>query len=137
MPTYTSSGVASSVPARGGIETITVSRSYSVTSNLASSDVIQMVKIPKGATIIDLIASASASVGATASATVGDGGDVDRFITASQLGQGAAQLVAMNAPTGHGYTYTDDDTIDIRYSSIATAATGAVLRVTVVYTMQS
>lgn len=137
MPTYSSSGVASTVQPRASLETVTVSRSYTVSSNLATSDVIQMVKIPAGATIIDLIASASASVGATASATVGDGNDVDRFITASQLGQGAAQLVAMNAATGHGYKYTADDTIDIRYASVATPATGAVLTLTVTYTMQA
>lgn len=137
MATLTTSKVASTVQARAGIDITSVTGSYSVSSNLAANDVIQMVKIPAGATVLEIIASASASIGATATAEIGDGSDTDRFVTSGTFGQGAASLTRLNAATGNGYTYTAEDTIDIKILTMATPATGATITLTAIYTMQS
>lgn len=134
MATFQSSGVASTVQARGGIDITSVTRQFTVSSNLTTNDVIEMVKIPAGATVLDVILSSSASVGSTGNLAVGDGGDTDRFITSTAFT--AAAFARMNSHAGHGHRYTADDTIDILAASIATPATGAVLRLTVQYTFQ-
>ncbi len=135
MATLTASKVASTVQYRVGLDITSVTASYTVSANLTTADVIQMVKIPKGATVLEVIFSSSASVGATGNMTVGDGDDADRYITTTAVT--AAVLARTNAHTGHGVLYSADDTIDITAASIATPATGAVLKLTVIYTMQS
>lgn len=134
MATFQSSGVSSTVQARGGIDITSVTRQFTVSTNLTTNDVIEMVKIPAGATVLDVILSSSGSVGSTGNLAVGDGGDTDRFITSTAFT--AAALARMNSHAGHGHRYTADDTIDILAASIATPATGAVLRLTVQYTFQ-
>lgn len=134
MTTFQASKVASTVQARGGIDITSVTGEFTVSSNLTTNDIIEMVKIPAGATVLEVIFSSSASVGSTGNLAVGDGGDTDRFITSSAVT--AAALLRLNAHTGHGYRYTADDTIDVLAASIATPATGAVLRLTAIYTFQ-
>jgi len=134
MPTYQASKVASTVQARGGIDITSVTGEYTVSTNLATNDIIEMVKIPAGATVLEVIFSGSASVGATGNLAVGDDGDTDRFITSTAFT--AAALARLNAHSGHGHRYTADNTIDVLAVSIATPATGAVLRLTVIYTLQ-
>lgn len=87
----------------------------------ATNDVFEMVKIPKGAVIYDVIlGAANVDTGTALVMTVGDGGDTDRFITLSTVGQ-AGGIARMNSYVGQGYTYTADDTIDIL---VTTGATG-------------
>ena len=133
MPTYSASKVASTVQTRGGIDITAAYAEYTVSTNLATNDIIEMVKIPKDATVLEVIFSSSASVGSTGNLSVGDGVDPDRFITSSAVT--AAALFRLNAHTGVQYKYTADDIIDITAVSIATPATGAVLKLTVIYTM--
>lgn len=137
MATFTSDKTVSTVQARGGIDITSVTGTYTVSANLAANDIIQMVKVPKGATVQELIVSASASVAATSTGEVGDGGDTDRFVSSGSIGGGAASLSRLNAATGHGYTYTDEDTIDIKFTVQTTPTTGAVLKLTAIYTLQS
>jgi hypothetical protein len=135
MPTFQSSKVATTVMARAGIDATTQTATYTIPSGFATNDVVEMVKIPAGATVINVILSSSAGVGATANLAVGDGGDTDRHITSTAYT--AAALTRTNAHTGHGYLYTAEDTIDILAVSIATPTVGTVVRLTVEYQMQS
>ena len=135
MATYSASKVATTVQSRAGIDITSVTSSYTIAVALVTSDVIQMCKIPAGATVQEVIFSGSASIGGTASLTIGDGADVDRFITATSFA--SAALARLNAHTGHGYTYTAEDTIDVAAASMATGTTAAVVTLTVIYTMQS
>jgi hypothetical protein len=135
MATYSASKVATTVQSRAGIDITSVTSSYTIAVALVTSDVIQMCKIPAGATVQEVIFSGSASVGATASLSVGDGADTDRFITATSYA--AAALTRTNAHTGHGYLYTTEDTIDVAAVSIVTGTTATVVTITVIYTMQS
>lgn len=137
MATYQSDKTVSTVMARGGLDVTSITGTFTVSANLAANDVIEMVKVPKDATVLELIVSASASVAATSTGEVGDGGDTDRFVTSGSIGGGAASLGRLNAATGHGYKYTSEDTIDIKFTTQTTPTTGAVLKLTAIYTLQS
>lgn len=87
MATYYSDNCSTTtiVQPKTGQETITVVGTYTVTANLAASDVIQMVKVPANAIIQDVIASTSASIAGTSTCQFGDGADTDRFISSGVL----------------------------------------------------
>ena len=136
MATYQSDKTVSTVIARSGLDITSVTGTYTVSANLAANDVIEMVKIPARATVQEVIVSASASVAATSTGEVGDGSDTDRYVASGSIGGGAATLGRLNAATGHGYTYTSDDTIDIKFTVQTTPTTGAVLKLTAIYTLQ-
>lgn len=92
-----------------------------VVTAAATNDVFEMVKIPRGAVIYDVIlTAANIDTGTALVMTVGDGGDTDRFITLSTVGQ-AGGIARMNNQAGAGYSFTADDTIDI---TVTTGATG-------------
>lgn len=135
MATFQSSKVAASVMARSGLDTTTVTAEIAIPTGFATNDVLEMVKIPAGATVINCTLTSSAGVGATANLAVGDGGDTDRHITSTAFT--ASALVRTNAHSGHAYKYTADDTIDILAVSIATPTVGTVVRLTVEYTLQA
>lgn len=135
MATLTSSGVAATVQARSGLDITSVVKSYTIAAGFATGDVIQMVKIPENATVLEVILSSSAGVGTTANLSVGDGLDADRYITSTAYT--AAALTRLNAHTGVGYKYTAEDTIDVTGVSIATPTVGTVITLAVLYTLQT
>lgn len=96
------------------------------------NDVVQMIKVQSGERVLDVILSVDDLDSSTGiELGVGDGGDDDRYITASTIGQ-AGGLARMARHVGHGYAYTADDTIDIKVTTAATgtAATTGTLRLT-------
>jgi hypothetical protein len=111
----------------------------------AAADVIQMIPVRKGTTVLGLWLSAEdldTNGTPTISLDVGDGGDVDRFIDGSTVGQtgGVAVIgsgVAAAVTDGFPYAYTADDTIDVLLA--AAAATKAAGNITVwgLFTMES
>jgi hypothetical protein len=133
MATFTSNKVSSSIQTRGDIDITSVTAEYTVTAALATSDVIQMVKIPVNAVIQEVIISTSAGVGATANLSVGDTGSTARYIASTAFT--ATTLARLGVHAGHGYKYTADGTLDIAAVSIATPTAGTVIRVTVIYTL--
>jgi hypothetical protein len=145
MATLTTGKVASTVQARAGTDITAVFETYSLSAALALNDVIQMVKIPAGATVLDLtIACDDLDSNGTPTIVldVGDGDDTDRFIDGSTIGQagGSAKLGA-GVATGNAafnYTYTTADTIDVLVQAgPATGATSGQITMSVIYTMQS
>jgi hypothetical protein len=117
---------------------------YTGTATLAAGDIIQMVKVPKGAIVHDMVISTNilnaASTGSAAILTVGDGVDPNRYhdqISASALAvlvQGFDTTLGAN----HGYEYTAADTVDIVLedlpgSSVSTAA--PVFRMSLMYSV--
>lgn len=139
MATYYSNRIVNSdnkltkTVVRGGIHVIEDWATFTVSTNLVTNDDIQMIRIPAGATVLDLALSCTASVGATGNLSVGDDGDTDRFITSTA--HTGATFTRLNTQAGHCYEYTAANTIDILAVSIATPATGAVLRLHVIYSM--
>lgn len=106
-----------------------------VVTAAATNDVFEMIKVPKGAVIYDVIlAAGNVDSGTALVMTVGDGGDTDRYITLSTIGQ-AGGIARMNNQVGSGYTYTADDSIDILVTTGATGIeTGSpVVTLTVMY----
>lgn len=136
--TFTTSKVATTVMARGGIGVQSVHGTYELTKALVVNDVIQMVKIPKGARIIDTILAADdLDTGSPAIVlTVGDGTTADRFITASTVAQGSG-VARLGQVDGLGYVYTAEDTIDVKVTTApATGTATGTIALTVLYDMQ-
>ncbi len=79
---------------------------------LAQNDIIQMVKIPLGATLMDCILETGA-LGSNVLGSVGDGADAALYITAQSVA--SAALLRKNGVSLAGVpkTYTEEDTIDV------------------------
>jgi hypothetical protein len=138
MATVTSSEVGTDDQAVDRVGLIAVKASYSVPATgdgSAANDVIQMVKVPAGASIIDLWLS-STDIDTDASPAVilhvGDGGDADRYIASSTVGQ-AGGVARLSAIAGVNYTYTADDTIDVTIGTVAATKAAGTLVLTVLY----
>ena len=116
MATYSSDRVTSGIPVRfnekgsdGEVGT------YSASAAISATDVFQMVRVPAGAMITDIILQIPGL--SSPSYSLGDGVNTSRFTTTASssfatLGQGL------------GYSYSVADTIDVRFDAAATTATG-------------
>lgn len=110
MTTITTESVS---PTRYEVECVTVE--YEAAA-LPDGDIVEMVQVPKGAVIVELVVDYDA-MGANTAITVGDGAAANRFITTTATtSAGIVRLLA-----GRGYKYTADDTIDIVNSSTGDA----------------
>lgn len=141
--TYSASKVASTVQSRAGIGMEAVFETYEAAVALVINDVIQMVKVPVGATILDVILGVDdLDSGTDVTLSVGDGTTVNRFISAATIGQGGGVVRLGQGITGAaaadcvGYEYAAEDTIDIKVIAAPTGGTGT-LKLVVIYTMQS
>lgn len=138
--TFESSKVADGIPTRTLNGLNSVKATYNVATALVVNDVIKMVKVPKGARIVDIILACGVldTDGTPAVVlAVGDGTTAGRFITGSTVGQ-AGGVVRLGVAAGLGYVYTADDTIDIKATTAADAlAAAADVTLTVIYDMQS
>lgn len=106
--------------ARVGVGLTARTATYEATASLALNDVIEMIPVYAGETVLGLEISADdLDSGAGLILDVGDVADDDRFISNTNVGQaGGIAKHTLGCP----YTYTVDDTIDI---SVSTAAAGA------------
>lgn len=138
MATLTASAAQSTIPAKYAING-TISRvvSYTVAAALSAGDVIQMVRVPKGATILDLtfftdeFGTSNATVG-----SIGDGNAVGRYLgTASTSSSLAVGLITL--PGGVGYSYSAEDTIDIVIGTVTSASNVGKLTLRLSYTLDN
>lgn len=135
--TTTTVKTATGVPERTVEDITSVFVSHEVVvGELELADVIQMVKIPKGATILDVILGSDDldSAGPAILLDVGDAGDPDRFIAASTVAQ-AGGVARLDQVDGLAYEYTEDDTIDVTINTAPTTAAAGTINLTVLYTM--
>jgi hypothetical protein len=79
---------------------------------LAQNDTVQMVHIPNGATVMGCILETDA-LGASVTCAVGDDGDTDRYITATDHSSAAITRRKSTAAVGVPYTYSAENTIDV------------------------
>lgn len=108
--------------------------------------IIQMVPIPKGAQVHDLVLQWDALGGGVYTVTVGDTGNASRYIGSTSVTSSAVTRMGMNLSGavltslqngGMGYSYSADTTINITIGTATNAtATGAV-RVSVYYSMDN
>ena len=115
---------------------------YTATATLSAGDVIQMVKVPKGAIVHNLVVTTNVlqagSTGSAAILLVGDGVDTNRYFDEVSASGVAVIKSGLEIAANHGYEYTAADTIDITFadasgSSVATAA--AVFRMSAMYSV--
>ena len=138
MATLQTSKVASTVQARGGTDITAVYATYELGAALALNDVIEMVKVPAGATILDIILhTTDLDTGGSPTITldVGDGADPDRFMDGLIIGRTGGRAIVDQAGLLH--KYTAEDTIDVLVQAgPATGATSGSIKMVVYYTMQ-
>lgn len=144
MATLTTSKVASTVMSRAGNDLTAVFATYTLSAALALNDVIQMVKVPSGATILDMtLTSTDVDTNGTPTIVldVGDGSDTDRFIDGTTIGQtgGTVRIgQGITTATHIGYNYTAEDTIDVLVQAgPATGAASGSVFLYVLYTMNT
>jgi hypothetical protein len=123
---------------RAGLNLCTVSAIYALAAALVIDDLIHMVKIPAGATLLDLILDVpdlDTDVSPAITLSVGYTGALTAFINASTIGQ-TGGIVRLSVPGGSQKAFAAEDTIQI--SATAAPATGAAtgtLKLTAIYTM--
>jgi len=111
---------------------------YEISAALVLNDVIQMVKVPKNAVILDVIlATDDLDDGTNLVLAVGGPGAADKFITGSTIGQ-AGGVEHMNQVDGFGYVMTADDTIDVKVTTApGSGKTSGTLNLIVLYSMDA
>lgn len=120
--THASAGVQ---PKALRVGLVSVVATYSVNTSLSTGDVLQMIKVPVGARVVDLKVTYDSS--GQGSMIVGDAVDTDRYITEVAVSAGLNTVQTMNNGTVAPYTYSTDDTIDIVFSlSSQQPSTGAI-----------
>lgn len=118
MATFTASAAQSSAPAFYNVNG-TTSRVIRYTHPVALSvgDVLQMVKIPNGATIVAVQFGCSASAGAI-TVNCGDGNDTSAYAASVVLSGSAIALTSMTY-RGMGRSYSAEDTIDFQITVLS------------------
>lgn len=140
--TFTSSQAASTVNPRtceNGL--CVVSGTYEITAALVVNDVIQMVRVPAGAYIVEATLQTDDldTAGPAIVLDVGDGTTTDRFIDGCLAAQVAANDVTcrINQMDGLYYNYSAEDTIDVLVATApTTGATSGTISLVVTYSMQ-
>ena len=134
MATLISNAAAGSSPTKAlhaGVQAATVD--YTVTGTLATGDVIQMVKVPKGARILGGHVAFNLTGSPNLPFQAGDGGDANRLMTSTTVNSTAA-LQDFNSSV-MDYDYTADDTIDLTVGTVTAAPSGGTITMTVLYQM--
>ena len=137
-PFYSASCKAGSgIQPRAPLGICSVSGSCDIAATLLTADVIHMVKIPAGATLLDVILDADSNLDAGSSLTlsVGYTGALEAFISQDTVGQ-AGGIRRLSVVGGTQKNFAAEDTIQV--SATAGAASGGttgVIKLTVLYTM--
>ena len=115
MATITASAAQSVVPARFNTPGVmqSVSR-YSSSATLAAADIVQMIKVPAGAVIHDILLRVESvmNTGTGAPAIALGNGDTDDLFASAGLASAAA---TMRMTEKFGYEFSAEDTIDLTY----------------------
>lgn len=102
---------------RVGLVAVSAVYSLGATLSLSAGDVIQMVKVPKGASVVYFSLTGGSG---DALVTLGDGVDDDRYMTAVTMGSNSTLVRTLNVHAGNvPYVYSVDDTIDIAVSTVS------------------
>lgn len=136
MATKTASKCAAGVQPKGlSVGLVAVTSTYTLASSLSAGDVIQMVKVPKGATPIYVALSFTSAGANVGNMRVGDAVDNDRYITGYAYSANGVQAVINTAYAP--YTYSVDDTIDVTALSVSVASVEGALVLTAIFAMDT
>ena len=135
MATLTATAAQSTVPAKFAINRdITRVVSYTCNPALSAGDVIQMMRVPAGAQILNLRFWTDLFGGGNATITgVGDGVSANRFMGSASTSNSLAAALLLT-PQSIGYSYSVEDTIDITIGTVTSASAVGVLWLSVLYT---
>lgn len=140
--TYTATKAGSTVVSRHSIDSTWVWETYEAGTQLIINDVVQMVKVPLGATVLDVVLCVDdIDSGSAAVLAVGDGTTPTRFISGQTIGQGGgiarlgAGLTGSAAADCAFYQYTAEDTIDIKVTTAPAGSGVGTLKLGVCYSM--
>lgn len=106
----------------------------SLSASFTASAVVQMIPVPKGASINEVQLTVDGAGSATYIFNVGDGTLNNRFISLVSATVGSA-ITRMTVPGGAGYSYSAEDTIDITFGGAGTTSAQGTVRLTVWYSM--
>lgn len=102
---------------------------YVLLAGVAAGNVIPLVPVPARARVVDVIVAAQ---GQATTLSIGDGDDVDRYVTSGAVASGA--VGRMNSAAGREYRYPVGDTIDAVLGG--TPVAGGIIFVTVLYVIE-
>lgn len=129
----------SGVSVRQGLGLQAVSDSYTMLVAFVDEDVVNLVKVPGGATILELILDVPALTDqADVTWDLGDADTTGRYIAGGILGRSSAGGIARITVTGSSqYKYTVDTFIQFQIKTVpgATAVTDGVVKLSAIYTM--
>lgn len=101
-------------PPVGGGSVFTRKATFTLTSALAAADVIQMINVFKGETVLGVVCtSADLDSGSTVTFDIGDDGDDDYFVDGSTIAQAGGTVSSLATATVAPRAYTADNTLDI------------------------
>lgn len=103
---------------------------FEIPAGFAAADVVQMIKIPPGARLVDLIYGHEA-LGATATADVGDALSANRYLSAQT--HTAIGLKRLLNGLGVGFRYDALGIITLSFTAVATPTVGADIRMFATY----
>lgn len=118
---------------RVGLVAVTGTYSVAAATSLSAGDVIQMVKIPQGATLISM-----SLVGGSGDAliTVGDGVSTARYLGSVTMSSAQPTVRVINTASVP-YTYSTEDTIDITVGTVSVGTITGGFDMTCVFSMDS
>ncbi len=133
MATILGTKAAAGIQPKGlRVGTVCVATTYSMAASLSVGDVIQMIKVPAGATVVSLTLSSGSGQGVV---KVGDGINTARYMTGYLNSVAAATSIITKLYTP--YTYSTDDTIDILVSLVSTGVITGGFNMTVIMSMDA
>lgn len=112
----------------------TISAVYALTTastSLSAGDVIQMVKIPSGAVVTDVVMTFLGGAQNTVAGNLGDGDSSARFLASTSLSNNGVVRATLGLP----YSYSQDDTIDLSITVVTSATLVGSVALTVTYKM--
>lgn len=108
-----------------------ISADYSFSLSLSVGDVIQMVRVPSGAVVIDVTMNFIGTTANTVAGNLGDGDSSARYLAATSLSNNGL----VRATVGLPYSYSNDDTIDLSITVVTSATIVGGVKLTVTYKM--
>ena len=141
MATYTATGAQAAVQPKGlRVGLVAVKSTYSIGGvSLSAGDVFQMIKVPAGATPI-FVQFGCTNATPSYNMAVGDGIAVGRYRSDASYSLGLGmQLAYVNTAAITPYTYSQDDTIDVTFTTItaSNATIGGAFYVNAIFSMDA
>jgi hypothetical protein len=140
MATLTATAAASNVPAKylhnGDIVRVV---DYAFAASASAGDVIQMLRVPKGAIVTNVQAAMIDSPtvhGGVVTVNIGDGNDASAYGAGVVLSGSAVALTSIPS-RGMGRSYSAEDTIDVTVAAVSAPGASGGVRLVVHYTLDN